>query len=183
MFGFLVEHSSGSFFELDENKWKQVVTKYKPLSADSDVNYLSRTTTASINIGTDAYFDNDTILSQLGRLFEMPEFKQECKDQQIKNIVDNVRTHTTKIYSLQDFGKNIGTRPVEKIEYVDENNPITVIDCDFKQGVYKDQSKGLVELAKELTVQSPATVKLDEIREILSKHRAFQNLSESDVIF
>ncbi|CAF3870821.1 unnamed protein product [Rotaria sordida] len=46
-----------------EDEWKQAVTKYKSLSEDSDVNYLSRTATASINIGTDAYFDNDTILS------------------------------------------------------------------------------------------------------------------------
>ncbi|CAF1336046.1 unnamed protein product [Rotaria sordida] len=60
---FLAQHPSGLFFELSEDEWKQAVTKYKSLSEDSDVNYLSRTATASINIGTDAYFDNDTILS------------------------------------------------------------------------------------------------------------------------
>jgi hypothetical protein len=43
--------------------------------------------------------------------------------------MDNARTHTTKLYSMQEFGKNIGTRsPVEKIEYVDENGAIKVID-------------------------------------------------------
>ncbi|CAF3725413.1 unnamed protein product [Rotaria sordida] len=69
-----------------EDEWKQAVTKYKSLSEDSDVNYLSRT-----------------------------------------------------------------------------------------EGVYKDQSKGLVELAKELGVQLPAKAKSDEIHKILSEHRAFKN--------
>jgi hypothetical protein len=181
---FLVQHPSGSFFELSEDEWKQAVAKYKSISADSDVNYLNRTATASINIGTDAYFDNDTILSQFERLFQMLEFKQEYKDNQIEIIVDNARTHTKKAYSLQEFGKNIGTRcPVEKIEYVDENGVIKVIDCYFKQGANEDKSKGLVELCKELGVQLPGKVKLDEIREILSNHRAFQNVSESLSIF
>ena len=66
---FLVEHPRGPFFELSEDKWKQAVTRYKTLTVDGDVDYLSRTATASINIGTDAYFDNDTILSQFERLF------------------------------------------------------------------------------------------------------------------
>ncbi|CAF5100162.1 unnamed protein product, partial [Rotaria sp. Silwood1] len=113
----------------------------------------------------------------------MLEFKQEYKDNQIEIIVDNARTHTTKAYSLQEFGKNIGTRcPVEKIEYVDENGATKVIDCYFKQGTNKDKSKGLVELCKELGVQLPAKIKLDEIREILSKHRAFQNLTKLEML-
>lgn len=181
---FLVQHPSGPFFELCEDEWKQATAKYKSLSIGSDVNYLSRTATASINIGTDAYFDNDTILEQFERLFQMLEFKQNYKGNQIEIIVDNARTHTTKAYSLQEFGKNIGTRcPVEKIEYVDENGATKVVDCYFKYGVNKDKSKGLVELCKELGVQLPAKVKLDKIREILSKHRAFQNVSEIHSIF
>ncbi|CAF4618702.1 unnamed protein product, partial [Didymodactylos carnosus] len=132
---FLVQRPSGPFFQLSEDEWKQALGKYKSLSADGDVNYLSRTATASINIGTDAYFDNDTILSQFERLFEMLEFKQEYKDSHIEIIVDNARTHTKKAYSLQEFGKNIGTRClVEKIEYVDENGATKVIDCYFDQG-------------------------------------------------
>lgn len=106
---FLVQHTSGPFFELDEDEWKQATAKYKSLSGDSDINYLSRTATASINIGTDAYFDNETILEQFERLFLMLEFKQDYKGHQIEIIVDNARTHTTKAYSLPDFGKNIGT--------------------------------------------------------------------------
>jgi hypothetical protein len=176
---FLVQHPSGPFFELSEDEWKQAVAKYKSLSDDSDVNYLERTATASINIGTDAYFDNDTVLSQFERLFQMLEFKKEYEHNHIEIIVDNARTHTAKLYSLQEFGKNIGTRcPVKQIEYVDEKGIRKVIDCYFKHGENKDKSKGLVELCKDLGVQLPAKVKLEEIRKIFSKHRAFQNVSE-----
>ncbi len=52
-----------------------MVAKYKSFNADSDavsdvnsVSSLSRTATASINIRTDPYFDNDTILNQFERL-------------------------------------------------------------------------------------------------------------------
>ena len=177
---FLVQHPSGPFFELSEDEWKQAVAKYKTLTADSDVNYASRTATASINIGTDAYFDNETILSQFERLFQMLQFKQAYKGHQVEIIVDNARTHTTKICSLQDFRKGIGGQcPIEKIENVDENGTIQVIDCYFKQGPNKGKSKGLVEICKELGVQLPDKVKLDEIREILSKHRAFPNVSQN----
>ncbi|CAF4571541.1 unnamed protein product, partial [Didymodactylos carnosus] len=44
------------------------------------------------------------------------------------------------------------------------------------------KSEGLVELCKELGVQLPATVKLDEILEILSKHRAFQNVTKLEML-
>ncbi|CAF4025243.1 unnamed protein product [Rotaria sp. Silwood2] len=181
---FLVEHPSGPFFQLSEDEWKQAVAKYKTLTDDSDVNYVSRTATASINIGTDAYFDNDTILSQFERLFQMLEFKQAYKGREIEIIVDNVRTHTTKVYSLQDFGKGIDTQcSVEKIEYVDENGVRRVIDCYFKQGPNKGKSKGLVEICMDLGVKLPAKVKLEEIHEILSKHPAFKNVSQRHSIF
>ena len=175
---FLVEHPSGPFFQLTEDEWKLAVTKYKSWSVDTDVNYLDRNATATINIGTDADFGNDTILRQFERLFQMLEFKKEYKDNQIEIIVDNARTHTTKSYSLQEFGKSIGTRcPVEQIEYVDENGTTKVVDCYFKEGVHKGKSKGLIELCKDLGVQLPAKIKLDEIIKILSTHRAFHNVS------
>ncbi|CAF1484912.1 unnamed protein product, partial [Didymodactylos carnosus] len=39
-----------------------------------------------------------------------------------------------------------------------------VIDCYFKGGENKGKSKGLVELCKDLGVQLPAKIKLDDIR-------------------
>ncbi len=80
---FLVQHPSGPFFELTENEWKSATEKYKSLNLRGDVNYLERTATASINIGTDAYFDNDTILGQLERLFQLLEFKEDYKNNQV----------------------------------------------------------------------------------------------------
>jgi len=181
---FLVQHPSGPFFELNEDEWKQAVAKYKTLTDNSDVNYVSRTATASINIGTDAYFDNDTILSQFERLFQMLEFKQAYKCHEIEIIVDNARTHTAKVYSLYDFRKGIDTQcPVEQIEYVDENGVKRVIDCYFKQGPNKGKSKGLVEICKDLGVKLPDKAKLPEIHEILSEHPAFKNVSQRDSIF
>ena len=181
---FLVEHPSGPFFELSEDEWKQVVTKYKTLTVDSDVDYLSRPATASINIGTDTYFDNDTILSLFERLFQMLEFKQAYKGHQIDIIMDNARIHTTEMYSLQDFRRSIGAQcPTEKIEYVDENGVRQVIDCYFKQGPHKGKSKGFVEICKDLGVKLPNKAKLAEIYEKLAKHPAFQNVSQSDSIF
>ncbi|CAF1537723.1 unnamed protein product, partial [Didymodactylos carnosus] len=98
-------------------------------------------------------------------------------------MVDNARTHTTKAYSLQDFAKGIGKQcPIDQIEYVDKNGVTKVIDCYFKQEENKSKSKGLVKLCKELGVQLPAKVKLDEIHKILSKHRAFQNVTKLDML-
>ena len=69
--------------------------------------------------------------------------------------------------------------PVEKIEYVDENGETKVIDCYFKYLSNKDKSKGFIETCKNLGSQLPARVQMDQIREILSRHRAFQNESNS----
>ena len=175
---FLVQHPSGPFFELSEDEWKQAINKYKTLATNDDLTYLPRTATASVNIGTDGYFDNETILSQFERLFQMLQFKGNYKNHQIEIIVDNARTHTARSYSLQDFGKSIDTRcPVQQIEYVDEYGSTKIVDCYFKQGPNKDKSKGLVELCKDLRVQLPQKISLQEIRKILAEHRAFQNVS------
>ena len=66
---FLVQHPSGPFFQLNEYEWKQAVKKYKSLNTSGGLNYVERTATASINVGYDAYFDNETILNQFERLF------------------------------------------------------------------------------------------------------------------
>lgn len=41
-------------------------------------------------------------------------------------------------------------------------------------------SKGLLNIASELVVQLPNNCKLDELRSILSRHRAFQNVSREN---
>ncbi len=67
---FRVQRPNGPFFELSEDEWKQAVAKYKSLSNDSHVNYLHQIATASINIGTDAYFDNNAIFTQFKDSFK-----------------------------------------------------------------------------------------------------------------
>jgi len=101
-----------------------------------------------------------------------------------KTQLQSARTHTAKVYSLQDFRKGIGGNcPVDSIEYIDANGVRHVIDCYFTQGPNKGKSKGLVEICKELDVKLPEKVKLADIYQILAKHPAFQNVSQTDFIF
>ena len=76
---FLVQHLDGPFFELSENEWKRAIEKYRALATTDNVGYISRTATASLNIGIDDYFDNETILCQFERLFRLIEFKETYK--------------------------------------------------------------------------------------------------------
>ncbi|CAF0862631.1 unnamed protein product [Didymodactylos carnosus] len=176
---FIVLHPSGPFFQLNDNEYKKAIKKYKNLLDDTDVNYAERSATASVNVGVDGYFDNDTILAQFERLFQLMEFKDDYRNHVIEVLVDNARTHTSKQYSLFDFGKGIYTRcPVDKIQFIDENGATKSIDCYFECGPNKNKSKGLVEICKELDIKLHDKCKLHEIRDILSKHRAFQNVSK-----
>jgi hypothetical protein len=174
---FLVQHPSGPFFSLNEAEWKDAIKKYPNLDQLNDIEYVKRSVTASINIGTDYYFDNNTILEQFERLFQMLEFKKEFKNNDIEIIVDNARTHTAKSYSLNDFGKSIDTRcPVETITWYDENGSKNITDCYFKYGPNKGKSKGLLEIANELQISVPRGCKLQELQDLLSQHKAFQNV-------
>ncbi|CAF3360349.1 unnamed protein product, partial [Rotaria sp. Silwood2] len=176
---FLVQHPSSPFFSLNEVEWKAAIKKYPTLDQTNDVEYFERSATASINIGTDYYFDNTVILEQFGRLFQILQFKKEFQDHDIEIIVDNARTHTAKSYSLNDFGKSVSTRcPIEKIKWYDENGSEKVIDCYFKNGPNKDKSKRLFEIANKLNIPVPRGCKLQELQDLLSQHKAFQNVSK-----
>jgi hypothetical protein len=58
------------------------------------IDYVPRTATASIHVGRDAYFENQTILEQFKRLFQLLEFKGEFKGHTVEVIVDNARYGT-----------------------------------------------------------------------------------------
>jgi hypothetical protein len=121
-----------------------------------------------------------TILEQFERLFQLLEFKEQYKGHTIECIVDNARTHTAKSHSLSDFGKSIGTRcPVDKIEYTDTKGKSKVLHCYFQSGPHKGESKGLLEIAKELEIKMSSKIKLDDLRELLSDHPAFKNVRNS----
>ena len=177
---FMVSHPSGPFFSLNDKEWNKAINKYPSLLDTDDINYINHTATATINIGTDLYFDNDTILSQFERLFRMVQFKTEYKNHHIDILVDNARTHTARQHSIHDFGKNINTRcPVDQIEFSDENGVKQSIHCYIESGPNKNKSKGLLEIAKELNVPVPPKCKLDQLRNLLGHHPAFQNVSGS----
>jgi hypothetical protein len=88
-------------------------------------------------------------------------------------------THSAKDYSVNDFGKGIGTRcPVEFLEFLDENGMIVKLACYFPSGDPREGlSKGLLILAKELKVPIRENVNLNELKKILNEHPAFQNVS------
>ncbi|CAF1690002.1 unnamed protein product [Adineta ricciae] len=93
------------------------------------------------------------------------------------------QTHTAKAYSLQDFRKSVGGHcTIDCIEYLDEDGNPHIIDCYFKDGANKGKSKGLVEICKDLGIQLPRKIKLEEIRELLSGHSALQNATKLETL-
>lgn len=136
------------------------------ISADTDLNYVERSTTALIHVGKDSYFDNMTILEQFERLFQLLQYKEEYKGHRIERIVDNARSHTVK---------SIGTRcPIDKIEYVDSKGTSQTLHCYFQSGPNQGKSKGLLAIAKELELVIPSTIKLVDLQKMLANHPAFQ---------
>ena len=174
---FIVMHPSGPFFRLSDEEYQEAISCYPELNEDSDVEFLPGTATGSLAIGTDGYFDNQTVLEQFERLFKLMRFKKEFDDHRIEIIVDNARTHTARAYGLNDFGKTSGTRcPVDTIEYLDEGGQIHIIDTYFKNGSKSGLSKGLLEIARELGFSVSSKIKLDDLRNELSQHPAFSNV-------
>jgi len=178
---FLVQHPTSCFFRLSEGEWGDAIKTFPELLDDNGLRYERNSATVSAFLGTDPYFDNSIILLQFERLFKMLKFKKDYFNHDIEVLVDNARTHTAKPFSINDFGKGIGTRcPVSSIEYLDDTNNMKLVDCFFSSGPNKGLSKGLLNIASELGVQLPNNCKLDELRSILSRHRAFQNVSREN---
>lgn len=173
---FLVMHSSGPFFSLNCNEYKKACDKYPELNNDSDIIYEERTASATLNIGENSYFDNEAILKQFERLFQLLRFKEDFKDHDFVCLVDNARTHTAAEYTVDQFAMKPGGRcPVNTIEYVDNQNVRRIINCYDQDG----ESKGLLKLANELHLQVPRRCKLPELKMIVSEHPAFKNVSRS----
>ena len=175
---FLVAHPSGPFFSLSQEEFDLAARQYPSLKSDNnDLDFVSCSATAGISVGQDGYFDNDTILYQFERLFQLLSYKKDFKGHEIEIIVDNARTHSAKEYSINNFNKGIGTRcPVSAIEYVDDQNQDVSIACYFANGEHRGKSKGLLMLSKDLSVSVHQPVKLTELRTILANHPAFQKV-------
>ena len=175
---FLVQHPSGPFFSLSDVEFKRACNKYPSLASSHDLNYMEHSATTGINVGQYGYFDNNTVLTEFERLFMLLPFKNHFKDHEIEVVVDNARTHSAREYSVNDFSKGVDTKcPVDVIEYVDNQRKLVSVPCYFTRGKHRGNSKVLVELAKDLNVPIRPSMKLSEIRALLSSHPAFQNIS------
>ena len=174
---FLVAGPDNPFFQLSHSEWAAAVKKYPELLEEDQIEYVERSASASLQVGYEGYFDNEAIISQFTRLFKLLPFKNAYQNHSINIIVDNARTHNAKEFSLEEFGMKSGTRcPVNQIQYKDDKGQQQIVDCYFTTGEDKGKSKGLLIVAKELKIKVPANVKLEELKRLLSSHKAFQNV-------
>ena len=74
--GFLVQHSSSPFFQLNEQEWMKAIQKYPELLNDNGIRYGKYSTIVFAHLGVDSYLDNSVILFQFERLFKLLEFKE-----------------------------------------------------------------------------------------------------------
>jgi hypothetical protein len=139
---------SSPFFRLNDKEYSLALKKYPELGDDEHgILYEKNSATASIVIGTDNYFNNESILSQFERLFKLLQFKNDYRGHNIHVLVDNATTHTTRSYSVHDFGKNSNTRcPVNFLEWTDEHNKQQRLDCYISSDSLKGKSKGYFKL-------------------------------------
>ena len=177
---FLVSHPGNSFFELSHEEWKAAVSRYPELMEKTDIDYIARSASGSIQVGYDRYFDNYAIISQFTRLFKMLSFKRAYANHSIHVVVDNARTHSAKGFSLDEFGMKPGTRcSVDRIQYIDDHGQQKTIQSFFTSGLSKGKSKGLLKIVEKLKISLHENIKLKELKELLRRHKAFQNVRKS----
>ena len=61
---FMVMHQSAPFFQLSPAEYDKALEKYPELDEEQDIDYIERSASASMHVGSDAYFDNSMILIQ-----------------------------------------------------------------------------------------------------------------------
>ncbi|CAF4927624.1 unnamed protein product [Rotaria socialis] len=160
------------------SEYEKALEKYPDLDEEQDIDYRERSASASMNVGSDSYFDNSTILSQFERLFKLLYFKKCFNNHKIEIIVDNARTHSARAYTLFDFGKGISTRcPVDQLEWVGDKGTTQSLSCYFQKGHNRGKSKGLYQIAVELKCNPSPKAQLSQLHQLLAHHPAFQNIS------
>ena len=117
---FIVQHNQCEVFQLDQTEFNQAIKENKKLLEKSDINYLKNSTNAWVEPKKDHFFNNCSILEQFERLFIMLKYKKAFQNCEIEVLVDNARTHSTKIYDANQFNKFPGTNCIyEKIEWTE----------------------------------------------------------------
>ena len=177
---FLVCHPSSPFFFLNDQEWAMAVTKHPDLDEDTGIDYVPQSASASITLGTDNYFTNSSVLSQFERLFKMLPFKKEFTGHEVEILVDNATTHSVREYTINDFGRGMGTRcPVKTIEWLDSVGKKKTIDCFFPRSDGNKKSKGLLVISQELGLNLSPNISLKDLKVELLKHPSFNNVSYS----
>jgi hypothetical protein len=118
---FITQHDSYDIFELDEDEWQSAITANPSLTEfDGFLNYYPRSANAWIEPKKDNYFDNEVILKQFERLLFLLKFKKAFENCEIEILVDNARTHSAKIYDVNNFNKSAGTNCIyDTIEWIE----------------------------------------------------------------
>ena len=188
---FIVMHNSEIFFELDENEWNDATKDYPQLlNTHTKLTYFVRSANGWLEPGKDNYVDNETILEQFERLFIMLKYKKCFSHASIEILVDNARTHSAKQYDLLRMNKFDSLKPsqYETIEWI-SNCQTFKINCTYiDEDTNLLMSKGLFRIAKELKVidddadSRDKKFKLPNLRNLLSKHEAFYNVSKLEVL-
>ena len=169
----------GPFFELTKKEFERACKKYPNLKDDIDSMFYDNEASAQIVLDGINYFNNETILDQFERLFQMIEFCEALKDHDIEILVDNATTHTSKLFNINDFRKGAGYDcPVERTEWIGENKKIHILECYTFDNNGEPESKGLFEIAKELNLipinSKWAEWNMDALREKVKCHPAFK---------
>lgn len=181
--GFIVAHENCVFFKLSDEEFKKASDKYPSLLKPT-LKYVENSCDGSMNPGAsqDGYFDNDSVLSQFERLFQMVEFKTEFNfpvKHDIEIVVDNARTHTAQAININEFRLHPGGNcPVNTIRWKDENENDKELETFDIEGV----SKGLKKIALELGYTLKEKIKLDEVKTILKDHPAFKIETKLEVL-
>ena len=124
-----------------------------------------------MNAGRANYFDNVNILKEFHHLFQLLPFKAQCKNHSFVCLVDNAKTHITNEFSINDFGMKSGIKcPINKLEFINEDNTKKIIKCHDDNGV----SKWLLGLANELNIFVSRKCSRQELKLLLSKYVAFE---------
>lgn len=120
---FIVQHDSIDVFRLDEDEWKEAIKKYPELEQEDEfLNFFPYSANAWIEPKKNNYFDNDVILKQFERLFKLLPFKKCFKNCTFDILVDNAKTHSSKVYDINQFNKKAGTQCIyDSIEWYEND--------------------------------------------------------------
>ena len=103
---FIVQHPSWPFFQLSDEEFERAANKYPSLKEQNlCLNFVKNSATSFIDLDGKNYFNNETILYQFERIFQMLEFRAGFKDHDIEFLVDNATTHTKLSIDINKFAK------------------------------------------------------------------------------